>query len=410
VTASLVIRRAAELLTMAGSDHGRVPDGAAVIEGGCIAWTGPDRALPAIGPGARVIDASGCVVMPGFVDCHTHLVFDGWRADEYEMRLAGRSYKEIAQAGGGILATVRSTRAASEPDLHDSARSRLDEMLAWGTTTCEIKSGYGLDTDTELKMLRIIRRLGKEGPQTIVPTFMGAHSLPPEQSRESYIRLLIDEMLPAVAAENLARFCDVFCENFVFTADESRRILQAAVRHGLTPKLHADEIEPSGGAELAAELDAVSAEHLLRPSDKGLQAMKEKNVIAVLLPGTSFVLRTAARSPVARMRELGLTMALGSDFNPGSCTLSAMPVVISLACLHYGLTIPEALRGATINAARALNLDNRLGSLEPGKQADILILDIPDYRHIPYRLAHNPVKTVIIRGEPILLPALPAAP
>lgn len=395
---------------MAGSDHGRVPDGAAVIEGGCIAWTGPDRALPAIGPGARVIDASGCVVMPGFVDCHTHLVFDGWRADEYEMRLAGRSYKEIAQAGGGILATVRSTRAASEPDLHDSARSRLDEMLAWGTTTCEIKSGYGLDTDTELKMLRIIRRLGKEGPQTIVPTFMGAHSLPPEQSRESYIRLLIDEMLPAVAAENLARFCDVFCENFVFTADESRRILQAAVRHGLTPKLHADEIEPSGGAELAAELDAVSAEHLLRPSDKGLQAMKEKNVIAVLLPGTSFVLRTAARSPVARMRELGLTMALGSDFNPGSCTLSAMPVVISLACLHYGLTIPEALRGATINAARALNLDNRLGSLEPGKQADILILDIPDYRHIPYRLAHNPVKTVIIRGEPILLPALPAAP
>jgi len=233
---------------------------------------------------------------------------------------------------------------------------------------------------------------------TIVPTFLGAHSVPPETTRSDYVDLLVNEMIPEIGRQKLAQFCDVFCENFVFNAAESRRILEAGKRHGLAPKIHADEIETSGGAETAAEVGAVSAEHLLMPSEMGLQAMRDKGVIAVLLPGTSFFLQSRA-APVARMRELGITIALGSDFNPGSCTALAMPLVVSLACLHYGMTIEEAILGATLNAARALKLDLCKGSLEPGKDADILVLDIPNYRHLPYRLGHNPVRTVILRGE-----------
>jgi imidazolonepropionase len=346
--------------------------------------------------------------MPGFVDCHTHLVFGGYRDDEFEQRLQGRSYKEIAEAGGGILATVRKTRLAPESELLAAGRSRLREMLEWGTTTCETKSGYGLDTDAELKLLRVIRQLAQDSVQTVVPTFLGAHSVPPELDKPAYIRKLIDEMIPRVAREGLAQFCDVFCENFVFNAEESRQILEAGKRHGLAPKIHADEIESSSGAETAARVGAVSAEHLLVPSDAGLRAMKEQGVIAVLLPGTSLFLGLGTRrgivspkAPVAKMRELGLAMALGSDFNPGSCTVFAMPIVISLACLCYGMTIEEALIGATLNAARALRL-GRQGSIRPGMDADLLILDIPNYRHIAYRLAHNPVRTVVKAGKVVL--------
>jgi imidazolonepropionase len=375
-----------------------------VVQDGKVAWVGPTSELPTrYSSLATSLDASGCVVMPGFVDCHTHLVFGGYREDEFELRLEGRTYKEIAEAGGGILATVRKTRQASEDDLLLSARRRLDEMLTWGTTTCEIKSGYGLDTETELKMLRVIQQLQTGEPRlTTVPTFLGAHSVPPEYSKPEYIELLVNEMIPEVARQGLARFCDVFCEEFAFSAEESRRILEAGKQHGLVPKIHADEIEPSRGAEVAAQVGAVSAEHLLLPSDQGLRAMKDKGVVAVLLPGTSLFLKTQAKAPVARMRELGLTMALGSDFNPGSCTILAMPIVISLACLFYGMTIKEALIGATLNAAKALKLEDRKGSLTPGKDADILVLDVPNYKHIPYRLGHNPVKTVIKEGKVVL--------
>jgi len=393
-----MIRNAAQLLTINDADLGIIEDGAVKVENGIITWVGRTAELRTEDRESQSIDASGCVVMPGFIDCHTHLVFGGYRDDEFEQRLKGRSYKEIAEAGGGILATVRKTRQAPESELLAAGRSRLQEMLEWGTTTCEIKSGYGLDTDTELKLLRVIRQLGRDSVQTVVPTFLGAHSVPPELDKPAYIRKLVDEMIPRVADAGLARFCDVFCESFVFNAEESRQILEAGKRSGLTPKIHADEIEPSGGAETAARVGAVSAEHLLVPSDAGLRAMKDQGVVAVLLPGTSLFLKTRAKAPVAKMREVGLTMALGSDFNPGSCTVFAIPMVISLACLFYGMTIEEALIGATRNAAKALKIEDQ-GGIRAGMAADLLVLDIPNYRHIAYRLGHNPVRTVVKGGR-----------
>ena len=380
---------------MAGSGLGIVENGAVRVRDGRIAVVAAGLAPE---PGEKVIDCGGCVVLPGFVDPHTHLVFGGWRANEFEMRLAGRTYKEIAEAGGGILSTVTATRAASEDELYARALERLAEMASWGTTTVEVKSGYGLDTATELKMLRVAKRLGEAGLATVVPTFLGAHSVPKGTAKADYIRLLVEEMLPAVEEQGIARFCDVFCENFVFNAEESTAILEAGKRHGLVPTIHADEIEPSGGAEVAARVGAASASHLLQPSDAGLAAMANQGVVAALLPGTCFFLREAHKSPVAKMRELGITMALATDFNPGSCTMLAQPLTVQYGCIHYGLTVVEALRGVTVNAARALQLDADLGSLEPGKRADIVVTDVPDYRHLVYRLGHNPVRLTMRSG------------
>jgi len=390
---------------MTGDGLGIVEHGAVRVRGGRIAEV-TDRAIRPE-PAEREIDCGGCVVMPGFVDPHTHLVFGGWRAGEFEMRLAGRTYREIAESGGGILSSVRSTRAASEEELYRSARARLREMMSWGTTTVEVKSGYGLDTATELKMLRVVRRLGQESPVTVVPTFLGAHSIPEERVRGSkgprakdeYVRLVIDEMMPRVAQEGLARYCDVFCENFLFDAADSRRILEAGRRHGLAPKIHADEIESSGGAEVAAEVAAVSASHLLRPSDRGLRMMAEKGVVAELLPGTCFFLKEQARPPVGKMREYGISMALGTDSNPGSSTVIGQPLTVVFACLEYGTTIVEAVRGVTVIAARAVGLEQEVGTLEPGKRADIVVTDIPDYRHLAYRVGHNPCRVVISGGR-----------
>ncbi len=391
---SLVLTNCSQVLTMTGTGLGMVENATVRVKDGRIV----EVAGPGLGHGPVAdIDCRGRVVMPGFVDPHTHLVFGGWRAEEFELRLAGRTYKEIAQAGGGILSTMKATRAASEDELYESALDRLHEMTCWGTTTVEVKSGYGLDTETEMKMLRVARRLDETGLATVVPTFLGAHSVPAGWAKSDYIRLLTDEMIPAVAGAGLARFCDVFCENFVFNAAESTMILEAGKKHGLLPTVHADEIESSGGAEVAARVGAVSASHLLQPSDAGLRAMMEAGVVAVLLPGTCFFLREAHRSPVARMRELGILMAVATDFNPGSCTLLAQPLAAQLACIHYGLTIEEALRGITVNAARALQLE--AGTIEPGHWADLVVTNVPDYRHLIYRLGHNPVRFTIRRGR-----------
>ncbi|MCL6465852.1 MAG: imidazolonepropionase [candidate division WOR-3 bacterium] len=394
--AGLLIKNCGQILTLTGSELGIIYNGAVRIRGNKIVEVGKDLQS---GAGEEVLDAKGCVVLPGFVDPHTHMIFGGWRADEFEMRLAGKSYKEIAQAGGGILSTVRATRQASAEELYLKALEFLKEMLSWGTTTVEVKSGYGLDTETELKILRVAQRLGKLGLAEIVPTFLGAHSVPPGVPKEDYVRLVVEEMLPAVVEAGLAQFCDVFCENFVFNAGESRQILQAGKEFGLLLTIHADEIESSGGAEVAAELGAVSASHLLNPSDAGLEAMAETGVIAVLLPGTCFFLQERHKPPVQRMRALGIDIALGSDFNPGSSTLLAQPLTLQFGCLHYGLSIAEAIRGVTVNAARALRREREIGTIEPGKRADIVITDVPDYRHLAYRFGHNPVRAVIHKGR-----------
>jgi imidazolonepropionase len=395
---SLVLNNCSQVLTMVGTGLGLVERGAVRVRDGRIAEVADHDLAP--GPGESEIDCHGRVVLPGFVDPHTHLAFGGWRAEEFEMRLAGKTYKEIAEAGGGILSTVIHTRLATEAELYNRALERLHEMATWGTTTVEVKSGYGLDTGTELRLLAVAKRLGDLGFCRVVPTFMGAHSVPKGHDKCDYVRLVVEEMLPAVEKQGIARFCDVFCENFVFNAEESGRILAAGKRHGLLPTIHADEVESSGGAEAAAQAGAVSASHLLKPSEDGLAAMSRAGVLAVLLPGTSFFLREQ-KSPVARMRELGITMALATDFNPGSSTMLAQPLAAQLGCLHYGLTITEALRGVTVNAARALRLESEVGSLEPGKAADIVVTDVPDYRHLAYRLGHNPVALTIRAGRVI---------
>lgn len=396
----ITIKNANQILTIRENDLGIIEKGTIVIENGEIRSIGKNAKFRIPHSAFRIsIDATGCVVMPGFVDCHTHLVFAGDRASEFEMRLGGRSYKEILEAGGGIMSTVRQTRKASEEELYQLASRRIDSLLEWGTTTVEIKSGYGLDTDSELKILRVIQRLQRNSKINIVPTFLGAHSIPPNKKKKAYIREITEKMIPEVARQKLANFCDVFCENFVFNASESKRILNRGKEFGLVPKIHADEIEQSGGAEVAAEVGAVSAEHLLYPSPTGLKMMKEKDVTAVLLPSTALFLQSKDHPPVKQMRKLGLKIALGSDFNPGTSMIYQMPIVIALACLIYGLTIPEALIGATLNSAKALGLHQKIGSLEVGKQADLIILDIPSYQHIPYQFGRNYVKTVIRKGK-----------
>lgn len=411
--ATLIVENASEVLTMEGPraagprrrgdlrEVGRIPDGAVAIAGDRILWVGPRRDLGLVPMAETVerIDAGGGTVCPGFVDCHTHLVFAGSRHDEFERRLAGESYTEIAARGGGIKASLRAVREASEDELVRLARARLDRVLAHGTTTLEAKSGYGLRTDAELKQVRALDRAGKDHAVETVSTFLGAHEFPPEyaQDREAYVRLLIDGMIPAVAALGLCRYADVFCEQGVYTPDQARRVLVAARDAGMKPRLHADEFAPSGAAELAAELGAASADHLSAISDAGVRALADSPTVGVLLPGTTF----SCRIPGANARRLidaGVAVALATDLNPGSCGVEAMPVVIGLACLHLGMLPSEAFVAATINAAWALERADRVGSIAPGKQADLLILDVPDYRAVPQRFGTNPVRTVVKRG------------
>lgn len=348
----------------------------------------------------QVIDAEGKLVTPGLVDGHTHLIFGGYRQHELAMKIAGAGYLDILRAGGGILDTVRKTRDASEEELYDKSMSFLDEMLSMGITTCEVKSGYGLTKDSELKMLRVIKSMNENHEMDVVPTFMGAHAIPPEYEGrgDEYIDFLCDEVIPQVKEEGLAEFCDIFCEDAVFNAEQSRKYLQAARDAEFDLKIHADEIEAIGGTELAGEMKATSAEHLIAIKESGMDAMAEGGTTAMCLPATSFYLG-ATYAPAKKMVEKGIPVAIASDFNPGSCPSLNLQLAINLGCLKYRLLPEEVLTAVTINPACAINRGDLVGTIEPGKQADMVIWNAPDFEMVCYRFGSNLADKVIKKGE-----------
>jgi imidazolonepropionase len=378
-----------------------IPDATIAIDSTRIVWVGPTAALPALeGPAPDVINAGGRAVVPGFVDSHTHFIFGGWRDQEFGWRAAGLPYMEIHRRGGGIATTVLATRAASLDELLASGTSRLERMLELGVTTVEGKSGYGLDLPTELRQLAAMRALATSQPVDIVPTFMGMHAIPPEYKGDTagYTDFVIDTVLPAIKSQNIACFCDVFCEKGVFELTDSRRYLEAAKAVGFGIKLHADEIERLGGAGLAAELGAVSADHLLKAAPADLAALAKAGVVATCLPLTAFVLREDYADARA-MIDAGCAVALASDLNPGSCYSQSIPLVAAIAVLYMRMSMAEVLTALTLNGAAALGLAHDRGSIEAGKLADILILDAPSHSHLAYHTGMNIVDTVIKRGR-----------
>lgn len=372
---------------------------------GRVVWSGPEAELPhavRVRPEALRISAQGGLVTPGFVDCHTHLVFGGDRAEEFYLRLRGVPYRELARSGGGILRTVRETRRAGAAELLQLARGRAERMLQWGTTTAEIKSGYGLDLETELKILEVARRLQDETPLEIVPTFLGAHEVPPGAGESEYLDAVVEEMLPAVAGRGLARFCDVFCERGVFGVAAARRVLEAAAGHGLGLKIHAEQLSRLGGAALAAELGATSADHLEHATASDLAALAAAGVVAVLLPGASLFLGSERYAPMPEVRASGIEVALATDCNPGTCMTESMASILFLAAVKLKMSPGEALRAACVGGARALGLANRLGSLEPGSQTDLAVFDVPDLERLLYHFGVNHVRHVVKRGRLVL--------
>lgn len=369
-----------------------------LVEDGVIAQVGTGAA-PEV-EDAKVVDAEGNLVTPGLVDAHTHLIFGGWRQNELGMKLHGKTYLEIQNAGGGIQSTTNATRQATAEELTNKAAKALDEMMGFGVTICEAKSGYGLATEHELKALQVIKDLNDRHPMDIVATFMGAHLVPAEykQNREEYIRLVCEEMMPAVKEQGIAKFCDVFCEADTFTVEESRQVLEAGLKYGLRPKIHADEIEAIGGSQLAGEIGAISAEHLIVCPPEGIASMAKGGVIACLLPATSFNLG-AVFAPARDMIRAGVPVAMATDFNPGSCPCLNLQFVINLGCLKYKLTPEEVLTAVTLNGAAAIDMADKVGSVEVGKQGDLVIWDAPDLDYICYRVGSNLAKTVIKRGE-----------
>jgi imidazolonepropionase len=382
------------------ADIHAIQDGALAWEGETIRWAGPRRELPSELAGADRLDAGGRLVIPGLVDCHTHLAFGGWRAEEFEQRILGRSYLDIAAAGGGIARTMRLTREASQAWLVERSAGFLREMVSLGVTTVECKTGYGLDREHELALLQVYRTVAGVQPVRLVPTFLGAHVVPPEfqHDRTGYLSLLIDDLLPHIARERLAAFCDVFVEQSAFTVDEARRLLRAARAAGLGTKLHADQLSQGGGAELAAEVGAVSADHLECASDAGIAAMARAGVVAVSLPLASLYLGHAP-VPARRWIEAGAAVAVATDFNPGSAPSYHLPFALTLACTLQRMTPAEALKGATVIAARAVGLEARVGSLEAGKAADFAVIDAPDVNQWLYHLRPNACRATVVAGR-----------
>jgi len=411
--ADLLIENASELATSEGGSQkpvvGKqmqalkiVKDAALAIKNGKIIAVGKTSKVKTNFKAIQTIDAQGKTVIPGFVDSHTHLVFAGSREDEFEMRLKGATYMEILQRGGGILNTVRETRRASERELIENCKKTLNVMLEHGTTTVEAKSGYGLTLKDEVKCLRVVKNLNETHQLDIVSTFLGAHAVPPEfsdgEQADRYVDLIIDKMIPEVASRKLAEFCDVFCEKGVFSISQSKRILLRGKEYGLKPKVHAEEMTQFGGAELAAEVGAVSADHLLYASEKGLETMAKRGVIAVLLPAAAFTLMTEKYADARKIISMGVPVALGTDFNP-SCWVENQQLIIALACRQMRMTPAEALTAATINAAHAVNRACDVGSLEPGKKADVVVLNVPSHKFLGYRFGVNLVEKVIKEGK-----------
>ncbi|WP_078393631.1 imidazolonepropionase [Shouchella patagoniensis] len=412
---AMVIRHAKQVLTsqtempLTGKEMEEglivIEDGAVWIEDGQISMVGTDATVweayqDSGGEGAVILDASNQIVTPGLVDPHTHLVFAGSREEEFEMRLQGSAYMDIMNAGGGIHSTTRSTAAATEQELEDQSRERLNEFLRHGVTTIEAKSGYGLTLENEMKQLRVAKKLDESHPIDIVSTFMGAHAVPLEykNNTDDFVQIVIEEMIPIVAKEGLAVFNDVFCEKGVFTPEQSKQILEAGKQYGLIPKIHADEIVSYGGAELAAEVGAISADHLLQVSDEGIEKMAKAGVIGVLLPATAFFLLESAAN-ARKMIKKGVPVALSTDRNPGSSPTESMPFVMNLACLTMGMTPKEVISAATINAAYAIGKAQEVGSLEVGKKADVVLWNAPNYTFLQYHVGVNMVDTVIKNGE-----------
>ena len=409
----VIMKNATQLLTLKGPTHprsGKEIDELGIIINGALAIK--DEKILAVGiteeiktnyRSDKVINATGKVVMPGFVDPHTHPVFVHTRENEFEMRIKGKSYVEISQSGGGIRSSIKAVREASEDELYILSEKRIKKMISNGTTTLEAKSGYGLSTESEIKMLKVIKRLNENLPIDIIPTFMGAHEFPIEykDNHEEYIRILKEEMMPEVRKQSLAEYIDIFTEKHVYNIQQSRDILNHAKKLGFKLRMHADEIEPIGGAELAAELGAISADHLGAASDAGIKALAEAGVIATLLPGTIFSLGMKSYARARDMIDAGVAVTLATDYNPGSCNCDSMQFIITLACLQMKMTVAEAITASTINAAYSLEMGDRIGSLEVGKQADILIMDMPSYQFLPYHFGSNNVETVIKNGEVI---------
>jgi len=403
---SLLLRNIGQLATCPPGnpqhDAGLVDRAALLIDGDHIAWAGPESELPAVPPDAEYFDCQGRLVVPGLVDCHTHLCFGGWRGDEFAMRLAGASYQDIAAAGGGIRQTVQQTRAASTEALFERAKAALDGMLALGVTTVECKSGYGLDAVNEIRQLEIYRDLDRAHAIDLVPTFLGAHVVPDEYSddREAWVELICERLLPEIAERGLAKFCDAFVEQGAFTVDEGRRILSRAAGLGLGLKLHADQLSDGGGTALAAELGAVSAEHLEYANPEGLARLAAAGTVAVSLPLASFYL-CERYMPARALLEAGARVAVATDFNPGSAPSYHLPLALTLACLNQRMSPAEALMGATTVAARAVGLHEHIGSLLPGCQADVAILDAPGLNHWLYQFRANACTGVFKRGRRI---------
>ena len=381
-------------------DLGILNDAGVLCQGGKIAWVGCMKDWNGkLEEDVTVIDAGECVVLPGFVDSHTHMMFAGDRSKEFALRSQGATYQQIAEAGGGILNTIVHVRAASKRDLKRQTVRYLMEMMKHGTTTVEIKSGYGLDVASEIKMMEAIHELKNEEMMTVVPTFIGAHAVPPEfkQNRKGYVDLVVNEMIPYVGRKKLASFCDVFCEKGYFELEESERILMAGKNAGMTPKVHAEELTSMGGAQLAARVGAVSADHLENVTEEGISALHDGGVVATLLPGVSFSL-SHGYAPARALIDGNVAVAIASDFNPGSCMSFSMPLMMTIACTQMKMSPEEAITAATLNGAAALNLSSTVGSIEVGKDADLLVADIPDYTFLAYHFGVNHISKVIKRG------------